>query len=143
MCQIQLPEKRSKIGRELEIDRERSNIKQEPMWLLCCSNLTMLSKMQKKPVQIWNGLSPVFVNISGLSSVEILSPYNELPWPLCNMTCSKIDFTNYTITATKDYNELFFQRNMLQNKGSITVFCLFSLCSKILSFHPSLFQAHS
>ena len=134
VCQIQLPEKRSKIG------RERNNIKQEPSWLLCCSNLTMLSKMQKKKtVQRWKGLSPVFVNISGLSSVEIFSPYNELPWPLCNMTCSKIDFTNYTPTATKDYNVLFSLGNMLQNKGSITVFCLFFLSSKILSFHPSLF----
>ena len=98
-CQIQLPEKRSKIGRELEIDRERNNIKNEPLF-----NPAMLSKNThtQKTSLIGNGPLPVFVNVLGLGSVEILSPYNELPWPLCNMTCSKIDFRNYTRTATKD-----------------------------------------
>lgn len=70
------------------------------------SNYSLQKAKKKNPtVQI----SPVFVNVSGLSSVEILSPYNELPWPLCNMTCSKIhvDFTNYTPTATNEYNALF------------------------------------
>lgn len=93
------------------------------------SNYSLQKAKKKNPtVQI----SPVFVNVSGLSSVEILSPYNELPWPLCNMTCSKIhvDFTNYTPTATNEYNALFPGKHA-PIKGSIMLFCPFSLSSKI------------
>ena len=82
------------------------------------------------------------MNVSGLSSVEILSPYNELPWPLCNMTCGKIhvDFTNYTPTATKEYNALFLGKHA-PIKGSIMLFCPFSFIFQ--DFPTLVFSRHS
>lgn len=67
------------------------------------------------------------MNVSGLSSVEILLPYNELPWPLCNMTCSKVDFRNYTPTTTKGYNVLFLGKKAKQfgEYNALSIFFIF------------------